>query len=434
MVWTPNLARVRVALPVPSFWPNAFFLFLILPPGSSKRTQAARTVITAVERPKMQFVILLAATPALRLAPLVTRSSSRLASPVMSEVPPTSEVPPASEFTPPAMSEVPPESQAPPMSQQVAQMSQQAALAQADGVFQGRAVPTQTSSTGMSSSVLVQGGALRTWSFRSHAEEVQIVLSTEGRPLDADIELWHGPNNVPVKMRVYSEDGHLQPFTAVLETPSDFSTNTVAVRNIARLEYPLAANVFSENVDHVTEDCISASAMIQGGALRTYPFDASVDAVQVLLRTDGRPLNARIEVLHGPNSNRQVVELYSEDGFYRPFVCFLETPDYGSVVRVVNTGDVEFPLTASVFPRWQRRKLIGVTREVHERATEGESPALASMVADLKAELGIDAGKQLAAAANQACQMLGVSEDGTVKERVTRCWMELYDGDESYRP
>ena len=52
----------------------------------------------------------------------------------------------------------------------------------------------------------------------------------------------------------------------------------------------------------------------------------------------------------------------------------------------------------------------------------------------MKAELGIDAGKQLAAAANQACQMLGVSEDGTVKERVTRCWMELYDGDESYRP
>merc|ERR1719353_887142 len=42
------------------------------------------------------------------------------------------------------------------------------------------------------SSILVQGGSLRTWSYRSPAvEQVQVVLGTEGRPLDADIELWH---------------------------------------------------------------------------------------------------------------------------------------------------------------------------------------------------------------------------------------------------
>jgi hypothetical protein len=197
--------------------------------------------------------------------------------------------------------------------------------------------------------LLIQGGSLRTWAYRSPAvEQVQVVLSTEGRPLDADVELWHGPDNTPVKMRVYVENGQLRPFSAVVETPR--GPNTVAIRNIGQVEFPIAASVVADNIDQPSPDCLNSSMTIQGGALRTYPFDPRVDSVQVLLTTDGRPLNARIELLQGPNNNKQVIELYTEDGMDRPFFCFLATPGSGNVVRIVNTAPVEFPMACSVVP------------------------------------------------------------------------------------
>jgi len=250
----------------------------------------------------MMYLMLLAAAPALRLAPPVMQMASGIA----------------------------------PMN---------VGTAPADHLI----VPTRGAPPGIDSTILVQGGSLRTWSYRSQAvEQVQVVLSTEGRPLDADIELWHGPDNTPCKMRVYVENGQLRPFSAVIETPR--GPNTVAIRNIGQIEFPIACNVVADDVDMPSSDCVGASMTVQGGALRTYPFDPSVDSVQVLLKTDGRPLNARIELLQGPNNNKQVIELYTEDGCDRPFFCILETPGSGNVVRIVNTAPIEFPMTAGVVP------------------------------------------------------------------------------------
>jgi hypothetical protein len=202
-----------------------------------------------------------------------------------------------------------------------------------------------------SQSELLQGGSLKTWSFTSPSvERVQVVLTTEGRPLDADLELWNGPDHTPCKMRVYSEDGARRPFSVVLDTAR--APNTVAIRNIGSLETPLAAQVVANEVDEPKSDFLSTSMIVQGGALRTYPFAPDVQSVEVMLATDGRPLNARIELLQGPNTNKQVIELYTEDGINYPFFAIIETPGNGNVVRLVNTGPVEFPLTASVQPHW----------------------------------------------------------------------------------
>ena len=200
--------------------------------------------------------------------------------------------------------------------------------------------------------ITVQGGSLKTWSFASSmVKRVQVTLTTEGRPLDADVDLWQGPDNTPHQMRLYVQDGLKRPVKVILETPR--SPNTIAVRNTGQMEFPLAASVEADTSDEPLAAELAFSQpkqTIQGGALRTYPFDSSVESVQVLLMTDGRPLNARIELLQGPNNNKQVFEVYTEDGEDRPFFTVIESPGSGNVVRVVNTATVEFPLYAWVAP------------------------------------------------------------------------------------
>ena len=202
--------------------------------------------------------------------------------------------------------------------------------------------------------VLIQGNTLKTWSCPSpKVDRVQVVLQTGGRPLSADVDLWQGPDNDPQKMRVYIEDGNLRPFSVVMETPR--SPNTVCIRNTAQMEFPISAYVMaadssSASPSDFTKSNDPNSILIQGGALRTFAFDPSVESVQVLLTTDGRPLSARVELLQGPNNVKQLMELYAEDGLDRPFFAVIETPGDGNVVRIINTATVEYPLTASVLP------------------------------------------------------------------------------------
>merc|ERR1712023_397490 len=99
-----------------------------------------------------------------------------------------------------------------------------------------------------------------------------------------------------------------------------------------------------------------SATQIQGGACETFHINEAVESVQVFLSTEGRNLNARIELLQGPDCVRQLIELDEDDGYDRPLSCTLETPGHGCVVRIVNTAPMEFPLMASVEPNSFKRR------------------------------------------------------------------------------
>lgn len=200
--------------------------------------------------------------------------------------------------------------------------------------------------------VKVQGGSLRTCSFDEGVNRVNVLLKTTGRPLNANVDLWQGPDNAPQKMSVYLEDGSKRPFRCTVECPG--SSNAIAIRNTGQMEFPLTAGLECDMSQSASpSEILLASSdyrTVQGGAVYTTPFPPAVQSVQVSLKTDGRPLNARVELLQGPNNNKQVLDIYTEDGQERPFYAVIDTPGSGNVVRIVNSATVEFPLTASIEP------------------------------------------------------------------------------------
>ncbi len=178
-------------------------------------------------------------------------------------------------------------------------------------------------------------------------------MATEGRPLNANLELWQGPDYTPSSMKVYIEDGNLRPLNAIVLTPQ--ASNTIAIYNTGNLEFPFFASV-EEKIDPGLAAASnnpydwSSPTTVQGGALKTFPFDPAVQSVQVMLNTDGRNLKARIELMQGPNNDKQIIEFYSSDGMKRPIYVVIETPGTGNVVRVINQNPVEFPFTAYIGP------------------------------------------------------------------------------------
>lgn len=221
---------------------------------------------------------------------------------------------------------------------------------------------------------LVQGESRRTFP-TSGTDSSTVQLETDGRPLNANVEVWQGPGNNPAKMRLYSEDGYLRPWVAgFANTPRGGYSTSLSVNNEANVAFPIRANMMGDrnynsrsyggyvggygygggygggDGGYVGSSRRSA-INVDGGALRTFSFPPGVQAVVVEIWSEDFPCYADVELWDGPNAVKQAAEIYTDSGYDRPWSAIIENPRFDSAtIAVRNVGPLEFPLKVCVEP------------------------------------------------------------------------------------
>lgn len=112
-----------------------------------------------------------------------------------------------------------------------------------------------------------------------------------------------------------------------------------SARRIARMATPLADNVWS----------MAPPVRVQGDTLKTWDLaDERTERVQLSIKSEGRPIEGKIELWQTPSYTPTEFRVYTEDGLLRPVNAIIETPLSPKTVAVFNKANVDFPFDATV--------------------------------------------------------------------------------------
>lgn len=143
---------------------------------------------------------------------------------------------------------------------------------------------------------------------------------------------------------MYSEDGGIRPFKAIVETPGYESS--IDIKNSGPTAFPIQANVQPLPFKYEPE----RFKQVQGAnSLYTVSLSDYATSALVTLETDGMPLMVMVELWQGPDNTPQKVKVYNDQGV--PFQLMVETPGPGCTIAVRNIGPMEFPLYCAVSAR-----------------------------------------------------------------------------------
>jgi len=195
--------------------------------------------------------------------------------------------------------------------------------------------------------VRIEGETRHTFDFQDLSKEiVQIACaSPNGRPVNADISLWIGPDWTPVSIKCHSEDGSIYPVQTLVGTRN--KSSNVEIKNTGIHSFPINAAcsyAIAPLSDARSEIQTGPAVYIEGGAIKMAPIPAEVDQVEVLLTTEGKQLHAMIELLNGPNNVKASYEVFTNNGQLNALFIAFDTPSAGNALRVKNLAPLEFPL------------------------------------------------------------------------------------------
>lgn len=203
-------------------------------------------------------------------------------------------------------------------------------------------------------------GTVRNFKIPPWAERVQYVLTTNGRPLKATVELWVGPIRKTHTLEIDVENGQKTPIRATLKFKK--GTEVLTIRTSDAGELPVSASVvipspdrsdeLGSNTERVWKEnpktrvqggIIQADGKSSKGAVRYFNVPPEAEAVQVLFwskDTGKKSLKAKIEVLQGPNNPKQTFDLQCGGGS-QPYHAVFEVPGGGGVLRIINKKFLE---------------------------------------------------------------------------------------------
>lgn len=198
-----------------------------------------------------------------------------------------------------------------------------------------------------------------------YREDKHVTMQTDGRPMEAEVALWEGPHNAPQVVQHYSMDGRKNRFKGTFT-----GAGTMTVRNTGGEAFPAYANVISSEPGSIQATANTpaktpsgqtpkntareGAVTVQGGSLKTWSIDEPIDTATIELESNGMPVNALVELWQGPECIQQVAEIYSQDGYKRPYSMEVDLMDYerlyfgSTTIAIRNLGPMEFPIKARV--------------------------------------------------------------------------------------
>jgi len=136
--------------------------------------------------------------------------------------------------------------------------------------------------------------------------------------------------------------------TAAFSIPKAPKASSVVLRSTAA---PGAPGALAKEGGNLFPFDIPMDRIEGGDTLRTYPMPPDASRIEMVFKTNGRPMKIKAEFWVGPIRTTHTWQIENQDGLESPFRGVLRfKPGTNGVLKVTNVGPAEYPIECGVRP------------------------------------------------------------------------------------